>query len=59
MSESNTLKREPRQVVHVRLAPAAIAVIDQMAEAEQRDRSQMTRVLLSEAVAARQRRQAR
>lgn len=43
-----------RETVNIRLAPAGVAVIDVMAAAEHRTRSDMIRVLLIEAVAARQ-----
>ncbi len=42
--------------VCVRMKRSGIKVIEQMAEEEERDRSAMIRILLKEAVAARQRR---
>lgn len=45
---------DERVPVTVRLAKLGLAEIDSMAEAEDRDRSSMIRVLLKEAIAARQ-----
>ena len=45
-----------RVIVGVRLKAEAIALIDQMAEAEKVNRSEMVRILLAEAVAARRKR---
>lgn len=56
LSDVSTQDRVP---VTVRLSVAGLAEIDRMAEAEERDRSSMIRILLKEAVAARQKRGAR
>ena len=48
-----------RQKVAVRLSPGGLGAIDEMAEAEHRTRSDMIRVLLVEAVAARQKKAGR
>lgn len=51
--------RETRKPVHVRLSAAGLTQLDALAEAEQRDRSAMIRVLLTEALAARARKVSR
>jgi predicted transcriptional regulator len=43
----------------IRVAPAAVEALDVLAEQEQRTRSDMARILLSEALAARQRKDRR
>jgi metal-responsive CopG/Arc/MetJ family transcriptional regulator len=47
---------ERRVIVGVRLKADAIAYIDALAEAEKVNRSEMVRILLAEAVAARRKR---
>ena len=49
--------RDERIPVTVRLTTGGLAQIDHMAEAEERDRSSMIRILLKEAVTARQKRE--
>ena len=51
--------RQDRVPVTVRLSMAGLTQIDHMAEAEERDRSAMIRILLREAIGARQKREAR
>lgn len=48
-----------RVPVTVRLSPEGLAEIDKLAEADERDRSAMIRLLLREALAARQRKTTR
>lgn len=50
---------QDRVPVTARLSVAGLAEIDRMAQDEERDRSAMIRILLREAVAARQKRGAR
>jgi hypothetical protein len=50
-----TPERDPRVVVSTRVSIEGRDAIDAIAAAEQRNRSDMVRILLSEAVAARQR----
>ena len=45
--------RQDRILISVRLAKTGVAEIDRLAEAEERDRSSMIRILLREAIAAR------
>lgn len=45
--------RPPRVNVNIRLAPAAIAQVDKLADAEERTRSEMLRILLRDALASR------
>lgn len=45
---------EPRANITLRLSAEEVAPVDQMAEQEKRTRSQMLRVLVDEAVRARQ-----
>jgi len=47
-------KPNPRLLVNVRLSPAGLQAIDDLASAEDVTRSEMIRRLLSEAVTARQ-----
>lgn len=49
--------RTPRLKVAVRLSPAGVAAVDELAAAEDRTRSDMVRVLLVEAINARRERQ--
>jgi hypothetical protein len=51
-------RKPAREKVAVRLSPAGIAEIDAIAEAENRSRSDMIRVLLIEAIELRRRRKA-
>lgn len=46
-------KKEPREAVTTRLRPEALAIIDEFAAEEDRTRSDMVRILVSEAVQAR------
>lgn len=49
-------KAAPKSGLNIRLRPDSIALIDAMAEADKRTRSDMVRVLLIEAIEARQKR---
>jgi metal-responsive CopG/Arc/MetJ family transcriptional regulator len=53
------MSTQDRVPVTVRLSAAGLAEIDRMAEAEERDRSSMIRILLREAVTTRQQRKQR
>lgn len=53
------LRPAPRREVTIRLSPSGLEEIDRYAAAEQRTRSDMIRVLLGEAIAARRKREAR
>lgn len=44
---------DQRITINVRVSRAAMAVVEEMAAAEERNRSQMLRVLLAEAIRAR------
>jgi hypothetical protein len=44
---------EPRITTTIRLSPSGMAAIDQLANLEDRTRSQMVRILLAEALKAR------
>jgi predicted transcriptional regulator len=46
-------KKEPREAVTVRLSPAGLAKVDELADVEDRTRSDMIRILVGEALAAR------
>jgi hypothetical protein len=50
------MSTQERVPVTVRLSAAGVAEIDKLARSEERDRSAMIRILLKEAVAARQKR---
>jgi metal-responsive CopG/Arc/MetJ family transcriptional regulator len=58
-TSTDTRQRSSRVTVAVRLSEAGRDEIDAMANAEQRTRSQMVRILLGEAVAARRNRKLR
>jgi predicted transcriptional regulator len=48
--------RQPREKVAIRLSPEGLFEVDRLAEVEHRTRSDMIRVLLIEAIAARRKR---
>lgn len=50
-------KPAPRETIHVRLRPGAIAEIDAVAAIEQRTRSDMARILIAEGLKVVKRRQ--
>lgn len=54
MNHVTEAKPEPRQVLHVRFRPASIERIDAEAKRDRRNRSDMVRVLVLEALEARE-----